>query len=122
MLLVVTDSLQVPDIIALLNTNNGDFAAACSLDFSKPPLFYDTFALRDSKGHEAATQTWPYFRSYKSRHALLNGGPVPVSSCWNGIGASSQLLHLTATDRCHPVALTLTRLYSRDERRGFPWD
>jgi hypothetical protein len=69
-----------------VNTNDGHYAAACSLDFSKPPLYYDTFALRDSGGHEHATQTWPYFRSSKSRNAMLNGFPAPVMSCWNGIG------------------------------------
>ncbi|CCC07109.1 hypothetical protein SMACR_01133 [Sordaria macrospora] len=78
---------SVPDIVALLNTNDGQYAAACSLDFSKPPHFYDTFALRDSGGHEYATQTWPYFRSANSRKAMLRGAPVPVSSCWNGIVA-----------------------------------
>lgn len=78
---------SVPDIVALLNTNDGQYAAACSLDFSQPPRFYDTFALRDSGGHEYATQTWPYFRSSNSRKAVLRGAPVPVSSCWNGIVA-----------------------------------
>ncbi|KAK0636967.1 cryptococcal mannosyltransferase 1-domain-containing protein [Bombardia bombarda] len=75
----------VADVIALLNTNNGRYAAACSLDFSKPPSYYDTFALRDSNGHEHASQMWPYFRSSKSRKAMLNGEAVPVASCWNGI-------------------------------------
>ncbi|KAK3318959.1 cryptococcal mannosyltransferase 1-domain-containing protein [Apodospora peruviana] len=77
----------VSDVVALLNTNGGHYAAACSLDFSKPPRYYDTFALRDSAGHEHASQTWPYFRSSKSRNAMLYGAPVPVSSCWNGIVA-----------------------------------
>jgi Cryptococcal mannosyltransferase 1. len=83
---VISNTLQVEDIITLLKTNNGHYAAACSLDFSKPPLFYDTFALRDVHGHEHVTQTWPYFRASKSRSAILHGKPVPVSSCWNGIG------------------------------------
>jgi len=78
---------SVSDVVGLLNTNDGHYAAACSLDFSKPPIYYDTFALRDSNGHEHATQTWPYFRSSKSRKAMLNGIPAPVSSCWNGIVA-----------------------------------
>ncbi|KAK3987236.1 cryptococcal mannosyltransferase 1-domain-containing protein [Cladorrhinum sp. PSN332] len=79
---------SVPDILALLTTNSGHYAAACSLDFSKPPSFYDTFALRDSSGHEHATQTWPYFRSSRSRKAVLShSSAVPVSSCWNGIVA-----------------------------------
>ncbi|KAK4126496.1 glycosyltransferase family 69 protein [Parathielavia appendiculata] len=76
----------VPDILALLNTNDGHYAAACSLDFSKPPYFYDTFALRDIHGHEHASQTWPYFRASQSRRAMIHARPVPVSSCWNGIG------------------------------------
>ncbi|KAK4148840.1 glycosyltransferase [Chaetomidium leptoderma] len=78
---------SVPDIITLIKTNNGHYAAACSLDFSKPPNFYDTFALRDARGHEHASQTWPYFRASKSRKAMINAQPVPVSSCWNGIVA-----------------------------------
>ncbi|KAF2198290.1 hypothetical protein GQ43DRAFT_168254 [Delitschia confertaspora ATCC 74209] len=75
----------VDDVLTLLDTNNGDYAAACSLDFSKPPLFYDTFALRDSGGHEAVMSTWPFFRSRTSRHAMELSRPVPVTSCWNGM-------------------------------------
>lgn len=37
----------VDDVCTLLTTNAGDYAAACSLDFSKPPLYYDTVALRE---------------------------------------------------------------------------
>ncbi len=73
------------DVLSLLHTRNGDYAAVCSLDFSKPPRYYDTFALRDFEGHEAVMSTWPYFRSYTSRAALKRGDPVPMSSCWNGM-------------------------------------
>jgi hypothetical protein len=31
-------------------------------------------------------QSWPYFRSRASRNALKASEPVPVASCWNGIG------------------------------------
>ncbi|EFX01642.1 polysaccharide export protein [Grosmannia clavigera kw1407] len=75
------------DVYTLLSTRGGNYAAACSLDFSSPPNFYDTFALRDSDGHGALTQTWPYFRSRASRKALIESQPVPVTSCWNGIVA-----------------------------------
>ncbi|KAF3491804.1 uncharacterized protein GIQ15_01321 [Arthroderma uncinatum] len=75
------------DIRRLLSTRAGNYAAACSLDFSKPPNFYDTFALRDSEGHDQLMQTWPYFRSRTSRHALKNSQPIPVKSCWNGVVA-----------------------------------
>ncbi|KAI2793731.1 hypothetical protein POX_a00315 [Penicillium oxalicum] len=74
------------DVLELLNTNHGDYAAACSLDFSKPPFYYDTFALRDSHGHEAVTPIWPFFRDASSRHAMKKLLPVPVKSCWNGMG------------------------------------
>ncbi|KKA29412.1 hypothetical protein TD95_004069 [Thielaviopsis punctulata] len=76
------------DALRLLDTNQGSFAAACSLDFDKPPVYYDTFALRDSDGAAHLMPTWPYFRSSVSREALLlNQAAVPVKSCWNGIVA-----------------------------------
>ncbi len=55
------------------------------MDFKRPPEYYDTFALRDSSGHEAVMSSFPYFRSGASRRAIMRGEPVPVQSCWNGI-------------------------------------
>ena len=75
-----------------MDTNGGEYAAACSLDFSKPPLYYDTFALRDIEGYEHVMQTWPYFKARTSRNALVsNMDAVPVASCWNGIGEKESL-------------------------------
>lgn len=73
------------DILSLMNTRGGEYAAACALDFAKPPKFYDTFALRDSEGNDVLMTTWPYFRSRASRSAVKASKPVPVKSCWNGI-------------------------------------
>ena len=73
------------DVLDLLHTRDGQYAAACSLDFETPPSVYDTFALRDSDGHEPLMQTWPFFRSAVSRNAVLSNQPVPVQSCWNGM-------------------------------------
>lgn len=75
----------VASVRALLSTRGGDYAAACSLDFSRPPALYDTFALRDAEGHAPLMLTWPYFRSRASRHAVQRAQPVPVQSCWNGM-------------------------------------
>ncbi|CAG7916382.1 unnamed protein product [Penicillium olsonii] len=87
-ILFLNDVVFTPgDVFELLDTNKGDYGAACSLDFSKPPHYYDTFALRDSKGHEAIMQTWPYFSSQASRSAMKHMAPVPVTSCWNGMVA-----------------------------------
>ncbi|KAL9946072.1 hypothetical protein D7B24_000158 [Verticillium nonalfalfae] len=87
--LFLNDVLFTPeDALTLLDTNRGVYAAACSLDFSDPPLFYDTFALRDANGHAHLTPTWPYFRATASRNAVLaHADAVPVTSCWNGIVA-----------------------------------
>ncbi|KAF7953705.1 uncharacterized protein EAE97_001104 [Botrytis byssoidea] len=73
------------DVVTLLATRDGDYAAACAIDFSKPPLFYDTFALRDIEGEKPITQTWPFFLASESRNAMKISAAVPVRSCWNGI-------------------------------------
>ncbi|KAF2403609.1 putative polysaccharide export protein, partial [Trichodelitschia bisporula] len=73
------------DVHTLLSTNSGTYAAACALDFSHPPLFYDSFATRDASASPHLMQTWPYFRSAVSRAAIKRGEPVPVASCWNGL-------------------------------------
>ena len=74
------------DVYSLLGTNGGYFAAACALDFSDPPKFDDTFALRDAEGHEALMMEWPCFRAGESRRAMKMSRPVPVASCCNGMG------------------------------------
>lgn len=82
---------QNDDVFQLLGTNSGDYAAACALDFSHPPAFCDTFALRDAERHEILMQTWPYFRAKRSRNAMLANLPIPVASCWNGMGKFERL-------------------------------
>ena len=81
--------IQTQDIMALLDTHKGDYAAACSMDFMYPPHYYDTFALRDSEGYEPVMSSFPDFRSRASRNAIISGQPVPVQSCWNGVGKLS---------------------------------
>jgi hypothetical protein len=71
--------------VTLLATREGNYTAACAVDFAKPPQFYDTFALRDISGEKPVTGTWPYFLAAESRNAMKSSYPVPVKSCWNGI-------------------------------------
>ncbi|KAI1847411.1 hypothetical protein JX265_005528 [Neoarthrinium moseri] len=73
------------DIQTLLDTRDGNYAAACSMDFKSSPLYYDTFALRDDMGQKTASLHWPWFRSPKARASLLRSEPIEVTSCWNGI-------------------------------------
>ncbi|KAF2118219.1 polysaccharide export protein [Lophiotrema nucula] len=75
------------DVLTLLSTYDGEYAAACSLDFSKPPAYYDTFALRDLAGSKTMSPVWPYFFPGASRRALVANEAVPVRSCWNGMVA-----------------------------------
>ncbi|KAL4973779.1 cryptococcal mannosyltransferase 1-domain-containing protein [Aspergillus desertorum] len=70
------------DVLSLLNTNYGTYAAACSFDILKPPSGPDALALRDADGHETVMQKWPFFRSARSREAIKFMLPVPVRSCW----------------------------------------
>ncbi|RDW84375.1 hypothetical protein BP6252_01965 [Coleophoma cylindrospora] len=74
------------DILALLTTRSGHYAAACSLDFAHAgsTSYYDTFALRDISGSKTSSPRFPYFSSPSSLSALLNRSPIPVKSCWNG--------------------------------------
>jgi hypothetical protein len=76
---------QTDDVRTLLATRQGDYAAACALDFKHAPAFYDTFALRDAEGHAPMTDIWPFFRARRSLEPLMRGQPVPVASCWNGM-------------------------------------
>ncbi|PSN71007.1 hypothetical protein BS50DRAFT_546043 [Corynespora cassiicola Philippines] len=73
------------DVLRLLNTNNGEYAAACSLDFAEAPHVFDSFALRESDGQQIFSREWPYFRSHDSRRAVQANEPTPVKSCWNGM-------------------------------------
>lgn len=85
-LLFLNDVTFTPSLISLLlSTRDGDYAAACSLDFSHPPHYYDTFALRDFTFLPTTSSTFPYFGNRESRRAMLRGEPVPVRSCWNGV-------------------------------------
>jgi hypothetical protein len=62
--------VKIDDVTTLLAIRNGNYAAACALDFSDPPLYYDTFALRDIDGDPAITMEWPYFLSPTSCNAV----------------------------------------------------
>ena len=73
------------DYASLLNTRDGHYAAACSMDFKMYPYYYDTFALRDDQGMKTASYYWPWFISRAARESTRKGEPVKVESCWNGM-------------------------------------
>ena len=86
--------------MTLLNTRNGNYAAACGLDFLNPPWnyvdentrgfnppgLYDDFAMRDANGGTLQSHLYPYFSSRISRDAILSSHDVLMQSCWNGLG------------------------------------
>lgn len=55
------------------------------MDYKAPPLYYDTFALRDDLGLKTVSLHWPWFQSPTSRQSALKNEPIRVASCWNGI-------------------------------------
>ncbi|KAK6193188.1 hypothetical protein LQW54_012713 [Pestalotiopsis sp. IQ-011] len=73
------------DIQTLFDTRDGEYAAACSMDYKSPPVYYDTFALRDDMGLKTSSLYWPWFQSPKARASALLNEPIEVLSCWNGI-------------------------------------
>ncbi|KAK1764560.1 polysaccharide export protein [Phialemonium atrogriseum] len=73
------------DFLTLLNTRDGHYAAACSMDFKDYPYYYDTFALRDELGQKTASDYWPWFASATARASARKAEPVEVFSCWNGM-------------------------------------
>ena len=85
--LVLNDVVFRPrDVLSLLGTRQGRYAAACALDFHYANEgYYDTFALRDSEGRESVQRTFPYFGDGQSRVAMRRGMPSQVKSCWNGM-------------------------------------
>ncbi|KAI9770182.1 MAG: hypothetical protein M1839_003248 [Geoglossum umbratile] len=87
------------DIVTLLHTRGGNYAAACGLDFLNPPPghvvdrqtsgfnpvgVYDDFAMRDSRGWRIASHLYPYFHSGSSARSIVARRPARVQSCWNG--------------------------------------
>lgn len=50
--------------------------------------------------------TWPFFREASSRYAMKNLLPVPVKSCWNGMGMYFSIrLHIQALTDIDIVAM-----------------
>ena len=84
-MLLLPPPSQTDDFLTLLNTRNGHYAAACSMDFKDYPYYYDTFALRDDTGQKTTSYYWPWFSSPRARASAQRGEPVEVFSCWNGI-------------------------------------
>ncbi|CAF1222566.1 unnamed protein product [Adineta ricciae] len=75
------------DVIQLLQTNSGNYAAACALDFINPVKFYDTFATRDSSGYSMGLPLYPYFSPGQSQSQTLRNSLIHVKSCWSGMVA-----------------------------------
>ncbi|CAF1058871.1 unnamed protein product [Adineta steineri] len=76
------------DAIRLLQTNHGDYSAACALDFINPIKFYDTFATRDTDGYSMGLPLYPFFAPGQSQSQIRQGHDlVHVKSCWSGMVA-----------------------------------
>ena len=80
------------DALRLLQSNHGDYAATCALDFINPIKFYDTFGTRDTDGYSMGFPLYPFFFPGHSQLQLRQGNShVHVKSCWSGMAAFDSL-------------------------------
>ena len=86
--------MKAADAIRLLQTNKGQYAAACAMDYKRPLLFYDTFAMRDLEGRRTIAVLYPFFPDGETRNQLLaQQTQVELKSCWNGMGKLNQIIY-----------------------------
>src|SRR5271154_6633634 len=72
-----------------MQTNEGHHAAACGLDYFRPHLFYDTFAMRDIDGNPMIAILFPFFPQGKTRQQLMaHSTKIELKSCWNGMSSA----------------------------------
>lgn len=71
------------DAMRLLDTHDGEYAAACSVNVSPYARLYDTSALRDIAGRAPTSSFWPWFSS----SVVSPPDAISVYSCWDGLVA-----------------------------------
>ncbi|KAL8835215.1 MAG: hypothetical protein Q9170_003411 [Blastenia crenularia] len=106
---------KAEDILTLLNTRDGKFAAACALDFLNPPWnsvdaatrglhppgIYDDFATRDIDGNVIGSHLYPYFSSRSSKEAIMAGHDNLENPLkFRGIPDSLAQYHVEASECC----------------------
>jgi Cryptococcal mannosyltransferase 1 len=90
---IVFDPVNAAQLLFATNAGSGraEYRAACSLDFSNPFKFYDTFASRDLEGYSMGLPIYPWFSSAgkaQSRQDVFDQkDAVRVRSCWGGMVA-----------------------------------
>jgi hypothetical protein len=62
---------------------------------------------------------WPYFRSRESRQAIKKSQAVPVESCWNGLGMSSDPTSPFSRTDCSTVMMDAAPFYVTENRLAF---
>ena len=70
------------DIVKLVFTNDGNYDAACGMDFNDK--FYVAKNSKELDGKRFG-RYFPYMHNKESQDAYINGEPIRVSSCWSGV-------------------------------------
>jgi len=70
------------DIVKLVYTNDGNYDAVCGMDFNE-----NFFVGKNSKELDGKKfgRYFPYMHNKESQDAYINGEPIRVLSCWNGV-------------------------------------
>lgn len=71
--------------LTLLNTRDGDYAAACSLDFQCPNKRLNVAVLHHDLGRRSASPSWARHYSKNPRDAARDEAPFPMYSCGGGL-------------------------------------
>jgi hypothetical protein len=112
------------DIVKLLNTNEGDYDLVCGMDFYES--FYDTWVSRGVDGHPLA-HYYPYFLNNVPMNRVIDGEPIRVYSCWNGLavikaepfGANNLLFRHPVKYRQSECILLITDLWLMNRNKIF---
>ncbi|ORX90897.1 hypothetical protein K493DRAFT_304522 [Basidiobolus meristosporus CBS 931.73] len=72
-------------ILHLLDTNQGNYDMACSIDFDYSGL-YDRWVARDRNGR-LVSMYYPFIQDLPTQQLLRDRQDFPVYSCWNGVVA-----------------------------------
>lgn len=83
------------------NSTRSRYRAACSIDFVRAVMFYDSFVVRDSEGFGMGLMFYPFFatsgKGTSRSDVRQQKDSVRVRSCWGGMAAFDATIFQSST-------------------------
>ncbi|KPI34956.1 uncharacterized protein AB675_3854 [Cyphellophora attinorum] len=102
---VYFDPVEILQLI--FATNDGNYRAACAVDFINPFKFYDTFASRDLGGYSMGVPFFPWFSrggDPRTHDDVIQGkDAVRVRSCWGGMVSFDATFFQPSDEKIAPI-------------------